>query len=142
LSSTLRLGEHTEVSFPQLVLLSTGSRASTVEVASGTIELKFRDKGKEEFRLRFADREIQFRRSAELRARVGRDQAEIRVRKGEVRIQENGEELVVRKNETVSLDLGDSKELAGVLQEGAESSDESIPVQAPQPAVFSRPASR
>ncbi len=106
--SLLRLAPDTEVSFPQLMLLSSGERASRVEVNSGAIYLNFRHKGDDQFRLSFGGREIQLDHSVRLRARVEGQQVELAVLKGELKLRENGQEAKVRKKETIHLDLNDS----------------------------------
>ena len=112
--STVRLGPDSQVNFSRLVLLSSGSRATTVDLPRGTAFVDFRHKRQDEFDLDLGGRSLPLTHNTHFRAAVTPSQVELAVFKGNLELQEAARKLKVKKNETLTLNLSqpDSYELA------------------------------
>lgn len=109
--STLRLSPNTEVFFSKLMLLSSGYRASAVDLTQGAVRFKYRKNGEDHFYLAFSGGEIQMDGDAEFFLQSDGPQGKVTVDRGQIKLLRNGQQLVVRKNETQNFESS-SKELA------------------------------
>src|SRR5512146_1946219 len=106
--TSLRLAPRTEVEFPALGLRSSGARVSTVQVNQGTAYFNVRHKGDDDFRVAFADREINVDRNVRFRLDLTGGNPELAVFKGDLQFKGPQGSVKVKKNETLTLDLGDN----------------------------------
>ncbi len=102
--ATMRLAPGAKVDFPQLTLLSSGAKASTVNIAAGRVYFNVPHKGDNEFTVAFGGRQLNLSRSVHFRLDITSDQAEIAVFKGELLMPSGDKETKVKKNETATLD--------------------------------------
>jgi FecR protein len=103
--STLRIASDTQVEFPQLSLLDSGSKASTVNVASGTAYINFAGAKDNQLTLMFGHEKVAFSRAAHLRLEASRGTAALAVFKGDVQVDAPSGPIEVGKNQTASFDL-------------------------------------
>ncbi len=106
--TTLRLAPNTEVAFPELGLRSTGARFTTVVVAQGTAYFNVRHKGKDEFQVAFDNRQVRIDHDVHFRLDLTGGNPELAVFSGELHVAGPQERATVKKNETLTLDLGDA----------------------------------
>src|SRR5204863_8427779 len=96
------------VFFPILQLLPNGSTTTTAAVGAGTIYVDFERHADNEMSLTFPRGAlVQLKRSVRFRAEVDEYTARIGVFKGELVLDGPERALVVKRNETVSVDLND-----------------------------------
>jgi hypothetical protein len=105
--TTLRMIPGAEVEFPQLALRSDGGRVSLVRVETGTVYFNVRHKRDDDFRLAFSTQEIALDRSVRFRVDLNGGEAQIAVFQGEMMLKGPVESAKIKKNETLTLDLGD-----------------------------------
>ncbi|MGE0406508.1 MAG: FecR domain-containing protein [Candidatus Korobacteraceae bacterium] len=110
--SILRLSSESEVSFSKLMLLSSGYRSSVVRIFRGGVRLNFRNAGKDHLRVVFPGGEVELNRPAEFFLHVEGDQAMLSVEKGKVTVQQGGQVMTVRKNETRAFEYHQPPEMA------------------------------
>jgi hypothetical protein len=122
--TTLRLAPRTDVEFPTLGLRSSGARFTTVLVNRGTTYFNVRRKRDDDFRVAFANREILVDRDVHFRLDLSGGNPELAVFKGELGVNDAQEHLKVKKNETLTLDLGGSGSYDLAKNIAAESYDE------------------
>jgi hypothetical protein len=105
--TVVRLASDSQVEFPQLAL-DAGNKLTTVALDKGTAYFDIRHKGHDVITLALPDRKIDLGRSAHFRASLGSDQVRLSVFSGDLKLDEKGQNVTVKKNETVALDLNDS----------------------------------
>jgi ferric-dicitrate binding protein FerR (iron transport regulator) len=110
--SILRLSPQTEVLFSKLMLLSSGERASVIDLSRGAVRVKFRDRGGDHVRVVFAGGQIVLEKSAEFFLELDGTHAKLSVDHGKVQVQQDGQEVLVRKKETREFAWRDQEELA------------------------------
>ncbi len=117
---TIRLTPETLVILHQLSLRNNGVRVSVVELQEGEAYFRLRDNHDDDFRILLPGRELAVRKSSRLRLAVRGKQVELAVMKGEVEIHGQGERLLVKKGETLTLDPNDADRyyLARSVEEG------------------------
>ena len=104
--STLRLTSKTTIEFSDLMLRDSGARVSTVTVKTGMVYVKYVAKGKDdEFTIRFADEKLRLDQATHFRLEVSRDNAELAVFNGELKVDGPSGEAEVSKNRTATFDL-------------------------------------
>jgi hypothetical protein len=103
--STLRIASDTQVEFPQLSLLNSGSKASTVNLASGTAYINFAGAKDNQLTLMFGHEKVAFSHAAHLRLEASNGTAALAVFKGDVQIDAPSGPIEVGKNQTASFDL-------------------------------------
>jgi uncharacterized protein DUF6600/FecR-like protein len=106
--TTLRLAPHTDVEFPALGLRSSGARFTTVLVNQGTAYFNVRHKRDDDFRVAFANREINADRNVHFRLDLAGDNPELAVFKGDLEFHSGQANVTVKKNETLTLDVSDA----------------------------------
>ncbi len=104
--TTLRLAPRTDVEFPALGLRSSGARFTTVLVNQGTAYFNIRHKRDDDFRVTFGNREIDADRNVHFRLDLAGGNPELAVFKGDLDINGPQERVTVKKNETLTLDVG------------------------------------
>jgi len=110
--TTIRLAPDTALSFPELVLRDSGTRASTAQLTLGTAYFNVIHKNKQELRVDFAHQSISTDREVRFRISVDLAQAKVAVFKGELKVLTPVETATVKKEETATFDLVDEKLLA------------------------------
>jgi hypothetical protein len=103
--STLRIASDTQVEFPQLSLLDSGSKASTVSVPVGIAYINFAGTKDDQLTLMFGREKVAFNRAAHLRLDAERGTAGLAVFKGDVQVEGPAGTLTVVKNQTATFDL-------------------------------------
>lgn len=106
--TTLRLAPRTDVEFPSLGLRSSGARVTTVLVSQGTAYFNVRHKRDDDFRVAFANREINADRNVHFRLDLAGGNPELAVFKGDLNINGPQGRVSVKKNETLTLDVADA----------------------------------
>jgi len=110
-STTVRLGEATEVRFKQLLINDAGDKVNEVELVRGT--MYFTTHGKDEInRAVAANRTFVLRRDSDVRLMMSGDQVQAAVLKGEVTVDNNGQIERAKKKETLTADANNA---SGVL---------------------------
>ncbi len=104
---TIRLTPESLVILHQLALRSNGVRVTVVELQEGEAYFRLRHNDDNDFRILLPGRELELRKSSRLRLAVRGQQVELAVFKGEVEIRGQGERLLVKKGETLTLDPND-----------------------------------
>jgi uncharacterized protein DUF6600/FecR-like protein len=106
--TTLRLAPRTDIEFPALGLRSSGARVSTVLVNQGTAYFNIRHKRDDNFRVAFANREINADRNVHFRLDLAGGNPELAVFKGDLDLNGPQGRVSVKKNETLTLDVADT----------------------------------
>ncbi len=106
--TTLRLAPRTDVEFPTLGLRSSGARFTTVLVTQGTAYFNVRHKRDDEFRVAFANREINADRNVHFRLDLAGGNPELAVFKGDLDLNGPQGRVSVKKNETLTFDVADN----------------------------------
>ncbi|MGZ4826516.1 MAG: DUF6600 domain-containing protein [Terriglobales bacterium] len=106
--TTMRLAPQTDVEFSSLGLRSSGARLTTVQVNQGTTYFNVRHKGDDDFRVAFANREISLDHNVHFRLDLTTGNPELAVFGGEVELKGDKEHVKIKKNETLTLDVGDA----------------------------------
>jgi FecR protein len=106
--TSLRLAPGTDVAFPTLVLLASGGRATTVLLSQGTAYFNVRHKRDDDFRVAFADREIQADRNVHFRLDLAGGHPELAVFNGDLEFRGPQGNIKIKKNETLALDISDA----------------------------------
>ncbi len=105
--TTLRLAPRTQVAFPLLGLRSSGAYLSAVQVNEGTAYFNVRHKGDDDFRVIFGNREVPVDRNVRFRLDLAGGNPELAVFSGELNVKGPSASVRVKKNETLTLDVGD-----------------------------------
>ncbi len=105
--TTLRLAPRTDVQFPALALRDSGARVTTVVVNQGTAYFNVRHKRDDDFRVAFANRELQADRNVHFRLDLSGGNPEIAVFNGDLALQGPQGKIKIKKNETLALDVAD-----------------------------------
>ncbi|HYG99139.1 MAG TPA: FecR family protein [Terriglobales bacterium] len=117
---TIRLAPDTNVSFDQLSLRGDGGKVNLVSMERGTAYFNIKRKDEDEYRLVLNGRELQISKSTHFRVELSDRQAEVAVFKGELQLQGGEDEIKIKKNETLTLNLDepDRYQLAKGIDEG------------------------
>lgn len=118
--STVRLAPDTRITFDQLSLRGDGGKVNLLTMQEGTAYFDIKVKDEDEFRVVYGGRDVQIAKSTHFRAEVANDHARLAVFKGELRLQGTADEVRVKKNETLTLDLDRTSEyqLAKGVEQG------------------------
>ncbi len=109
--STMRLTPDSRVEFPQLVLHSTGAKASTVNVVRGTVYLSLENSKDNEFTLKAGQASLTVPPSAHLRIEITWPKMVLSVFSGNVTVQSGGSATTVGKKEAATLDATDASKV-------------------------------
>jgi len=114
-NSTLRLAPNSRVDFPLLVLRSSGAKASTMKVASGTVYVSTESTKGNEFQLLTGDAKLMVAPSTHLRLEVNQSRTVVSVFNGSVEVQRGAETTVVDKKQSLTLS-GDQTTVAKKIE--------------------------
>jgi hypothetical protein len=103
-NTTVRLGENTEIRFPQLVVNDPGERVNEVYLVRGTIYFDTRGDKHDINRVIAADRTFVLKHDSQIRFMTIGEKVQAAVMKGEASLDNNGQIVQVKKNDTVTLD--------------------------------------
>ncbi len=103
--STLRIASNTQVEFPQLSLLESGSKSSSVNMMTGTAYVNFAGAKDDQLTLMFSHEKVLLNHAAHLRLDAGNGAAALAVFKGDVQVDAPSGPVAVGKNHTASFDL-------------------------------------
>ncbi|MBV8205972.1 MAG: FecR domain-containing protein [Acidobacteria bacterium] len=109
--STLRITPGTEIQIRELALGDSGGTVSSVAVLHGTAYVDFRKRKDDTFTLALPGHDVQLTHAVRMRAEVAQDEAELAVFNGQLEMTSAGESIVVKKNETATLDFTNSGRL-------------------------------
>jgi hypothetical protein len=117
--STLRVVPDTVVEFPQLALLDSGGKASTIHVKQGTAYVNFAGAKDEQLTVTFGQEKLVLTHATHLRLEVTQSDAAVAVFKGEVEVQGPSGAVNVGRKQTATFDTagGGRHELAKNLEE-------------------------
>ena len=106
--STVRLAPNTQVEAQSLDLRSSGAKYTLVDLAEGTAYFNIRKlQDDDDFRITTGRREFSLARASRFRLTVDHRQVVLAVFNGEIEVIGESSQLIVRKNETFTLDLDD-----------------------------------
>src|SRR3984885_857438 len=114
-NSTLRLAPNSQVDFPLLVLRSSGAKASTMKVVSGTVYVSTESTKGNEFQLLTGDRKLMVAPSTHLRLEVNESRTVVSVFNGSVEVQHGAETTVLDKKQSLTLS-GDQVSVAKKIE--------------------------
>lgn len=100
--TVVQLAPNSRIGFKQLVLRTSGDKASTVEVLQGIVYFNVRRKGHDEFSVAFAGREIPAMKSSRFRIIAAPEDVKLAVFQGELSFENRGEQFKVRKGEELT----------------------------------------
>jgi hypothetical protein len=106
-NSTLRLAPNSQVDFPLLALRSSGAKASTMKVVSGTVYVNTENTKGNEFLLVTGEAKMMVAPSTHLRVEMNETRTVVSVYNGSVEVQRGAETTVVAKKESLTLNGGD-----------------------------------
>lgn len=110
--TAIRVAPNTNLNFPELVLRDSGARATTAELTLGTLYFNVKHKKKDELQLKFAQQTIAIDHDVRFRATVDLAKAKLAVFNGELKVPAGAETATLKKDETLTLDLVDEKQVA------------------------------
>jgi hypothetical protein len=102
-NSTLRLAPNSQVAFPLLVLRSSGAKASTMKVGSGTVYVSTESTKGNEFLLLAGEAKLMVAPSTHLRLEVNESRTVVSVYNGSVEVQRGAETTAVEKKQSLTL---------------------------------------
>lgn len=105
--STLRLVPDTQLDFQQLHLDDRGDKVSHININQGTIYADVKDHNHDEFVLTSGPRQITLKHSSRFRLVADVDQFSVAVFRGELDVRNGAEQVKVKKNETLAMDVSD-----------------------------------
>ena len=114
-NSTLRLAPNSQVDFPLLVLRSTGAKASTMKVPTGTVYVSTESTKGNDFQLLTGDAKLMVAPSTHLRLEVNESRTVLSVFNGSVEVQRGAETTVVDKKQSLTLS-GDQMTVAKKIE--------------------------
>jgi ferric-dicitrate binding protein FerR (iron transport regulator) len=109
--STMRLTPDSRVEFPQLVLHSTGAKASTVNVMRGTVYVNLENSKDNEFTLKAGQATLSVPPSTHLRLEITWPKMVLSVFSGNVTVQSGGTATTIGKKEAATLDASDASKV-------------------------------
>jgi uncharacterized protein DUF6600/FecR-like protein len=102
--STLRLASNTTIQFTQLSLKDNGTKASTVELSSGTEYADIAGSKDSDLTLQFGSEKVEPSRAAHLRITMDAGGSSVAVFKGDLEVIQPSGTVDVKKNQTASFD--------------------------------------
>jgi hypothetical protein len=103
--SALRLTEDTEVKFTQLLMNDAGDKINRMSVSKGLVYLDTASKGDDSYLITVGDKTLVVARNTEARITANPDQVQVAVFKGEVQLEGQGQPVVAKKKETLTVPL-------------------------------------
>jgi hypothetical protein len=102
--SALRLSENSEVKFRRLSLTDSGARVDEIEVVQGVVFFDVRAKSEDAYHAIAGGSTFLIRRNTMARISAAPDQLQVAVLRGDVQLENQAQQLSVKKNETLTLD--------------------------------------
>jgi hypothetical protein len=115
-NSTLRLAPNSQVDFPLLALRSSGAKASTMKVVSGTVYVNTENTKGNEFMLVAGEAKLMVAPSTHLRVERNESRTVVSVYSGNVEVQRGAETTVVAKKESLTLNGGEQVAVAKKIE--------------------------
>ena len=109
--SALRLAPDSRVEFPQLVLHSSGVKATTVNVLRGTVYVSLENSKDNEFTLKAGQAAMAISPSTHMRVEITWPKMMLSVFSGSVAVQSGGATTMVEKKQTATLDATDASKV-------------------------------
>jgi hypothetical protein len=106
-NSTVRLGLNSEVEFPQLELLPSGAKASSVTVLQGTVYVSLINTKGNEFSVKFGHQTVNLPPDSHIRLELTPTEANLAVLHGEALVEQPSGPTSVGKNKTMTFNLAD-----------------------------------
>ena len=106
--TTVRLGEATEVRFRQLLVNDAGDKVNEVELVRGTMYFDTRGDKHDIDRVIASDRTFVLRHDSQTRFMTIGDRVQASVMKGEASLDNNGQIVQVKKNDTLTVDAANA----------------------------------
>src|ERR1700761_4590361 len=103
--SALRLTENSEVKFSQLLMNDAGAKTNRMTVEKGLVYLDTASKGQDNYVVTVGDQSLVVGRDTMMRINATADQLQVAVFKGEAQVDGQGQQVVVHKKETLTVDL-------------------------------------
>jgi len=104
-NSTLRVGPDSLVAFPQLELLPSGAKASTVSVIKGTAYVSLVNTKGNDFTLTFGEQKVHLQPSSHIRLQLEPTKATLSVQEGAAKVESPSGTTEIGKKKTFSFDL-------------------------------------
>ncbi len=105
--STMRLVGNGEIAFRQLGSIDNGNKQSLVEMVKGTAYFDVKNHDGDDFRVSLRDRDVTVRKSSHFRIQLEEPETTVAVFNGELELEGQTDRVLVKKNETLSLDSDD-----------------------------------
>jgi len=105
--STLRLVGNGEIAFRQLGSIDNGNKQSLVEMAKGTAYFDVKNHDGDDFRVMLHDRDVTVRKSSHFRIQLEEPDTTVAVFNGELELEGQADRVLIKKNETLSLETAD-----------------------------------
>jgi hypothetical protein len=115
-NSTLRLAPNSQVDFPLLALRSSGAKASTMKVVTGTVYVNTESTKGNEFMLEAGEAKMMVAPSTHLRVEMNETRTVVSVYSGSVEVQRGAETTVVAKKESLTMGGGDQVAVAKKIE--------------------------
>ena len=107
--STIRLIPNTSLEFPEMGTRSSGGKFTTVNMEQGEAYFNIRRKDDNEFLLQVANQQILLAHSSDFRVELNQGSLKLAVFHGELNVSGSGAAVIIKKNETLSLEAGDNR---------------------------------
>lgn len=107
--STVRMVGPATITFRDLAMRDEGDKVSLVELEPGTYYFDIHHKGDDDFRISAMNQDLRVRKTSRFRIVADSEQAKVAVFKGELQLAGLGEEVEIRKNETLTLNVADAR---------------------------------
>lgn len=105
--SALRLTEHSEVKFSELLLSDSGTKINQFQVEKGLVYLDTASKGDDIYRVKVGKSSLLVHRDSLMRLSRKADQVQVSVLKGDVQLENQPEPVSIHKKESLTLDAQD-----------------------------------
>jgi hypothetical protein len=106
-NSTVRLGLNSEVEFPQLELLPSGAKSSSITVLQGTVYVSLINTKGNEFSVKFGHQTVSLPPDSHIRLQLTPTEANLAVLHGEALVEQPSGPTSVGKNKTMTFNLAD-----------------------------------
>ena len=105
--STMRMVGNGELAFRQLGSIDNGDKQSVVEMVKGTAYFDVKNHNGDDFRVMLHDRDVTVRKSSHFRIQLEEPETTVAVFNGELELEGQADRVLVKKNETLSLQSDD-----------------------------------
>lgn len=107
--STMRVAGSSEILFRQLGSAENGAKQSVIEVVHGVAYFDVKLHDDDDYRVLFRDRDVEVRKSSHFRVQVDDQNVQVAVYHGEVELEGEAEQVMVKKDETLTLNENDTR---------------------------------